>query len=481
MANFCTYHPGKRAWCYCDKCGSYYCADCARRTRVFYGKPKDFFFCPKCNIEAEMLSVASLIDPFWKRLNKFFTYPLQLRPLAFILILPLFAVILQRVPLINLVIFAIQMKYCYDVLRSTANGGLSAPKVSCAIEFSDIAMVLKQFLLIIIPSCIIVMIFIWFGSFIGILSIVLVLLLVPSMIIVLVSSESLIAALNPVYCITLATRIGASYLLLCLFLLLLFFAPGFILKLAAGVMPKSLLAYVSYAAVLYYTVISYNLMGYVILQHHEEIGYKVDADEFIEQKEAFKGEESPAPKESESAEAIISRSETLIRAGRTDDALFVMESWMRKNGSDKTVSERFYNLLKVTKKTPELLAHAKTHLDLLTAENERDSALNVYTECLACDPEFEPGPEVLFKIGQWQIDTGDTRTGAETLVRFVKTHKGHQLVPNACFILARGLHEKMHDSARAEKLLKNVIQRYPHHDLTVHAQKYLAEMGKQKV
>ena len=481
MADFCTYHPERRAWCYCSKCGAYYCSDCARRTRTVYGKAKDFFFCPKCNIEAEMLSAGSLIDPFWKRLPKFFAYPLQLRPLGFILILPLFAILLSRIPFVNLFIFVIQMKYCYDILRYTANGGLSAPQISYDIELNDILMVFKQFLLIVIPGIAVGMIFAWFGMLFGILSIALVMLLVPSMIIVLTSSESLIAALNPVYCIMLATRIGAGYFLLCFFLLLLFFAPSYILHYAAGFMPKQLLAYISYASGLYYTVISYNLMGYVILQHHEEIGYKVDADELIEQKEAFKGEGAQAPKTGESAEAIIGRAESLIRAGRTDDALFVMETWMREKGPDKAVSDRMYNLLKVTRKTPEMLSHAGTHLDLLAEANERESAYKVYKECLACDPTFQPSPATLFKIGQWQLDGGDTRSGAEILVRFLKTHKQHPLVPNACFVLARGFREKMHDSMRAEKLLKTIIQKYPDHDLTAHARRYLAEMGKQKV
>ncbi len=107
------------------------------------------------------------------------------------------------------------------------------------------------------------------------------------MIIVLASSRSLFAALNPVVCTRIATRIGASYLLMCIFLLLLLFAPGFILKLTSDAMPEKLLLFLSYAASLYYAIISYNLMGYVILQYHEEIGYEVDADQFTEQGEAF--------------------------------------------------------------------------------------------------------------------------------------------------------------------------------------------------
>ncbi len=481
MADFCTYHPGKRAWCYCDKCGSYYCPDCAKRTSTVYGTAKDFFFCPKCNIPAEMLSVGSFVDPFWKRLPKFFAYPFQLRPLGFILILPLIAVLLKGIPLVRFFLFVIQMKYCFDVLRNTANGGLKAPEVSCSIELDDIAMVFKQISVVVVPLIVVRVISNAFGAGLCILCTGLLLLLVPAMIIVLANSHSLLSALNPIHSIKLATRIGASYLLMCLFLLLLLFAPGFLLKFAGGNMPERLLLFVTYAATLYYTVISYNLMGYVMLQRHEEIGYEVHADEFTEQGEAFKDEDSPTSKERESVETVIDRTETLIRAGRTDDAQWVMENWLRTKGPDKTVSERYYNLLKVTRKTPEMLSHAKAYLNILVEADKKDAACTVYKECISCDPGFAPSPEALFKVGQWQMDAGDPKSGAEALVRFLKTNKEHRLAPNACFVLARGFNEKMNNSARAEKLLKAIIQNLPYHDLAIHAQRYLDEMSKKKV
>ncbi len=69
----------------------------------------------------------------------------------------------------------------------------------------------------------------------------------------------------------------------------------------------------------------------------------------------------------------------------------------------------------------------------------------------------------------------------DPLVRFLKTNKEHRLAPNACFVLARGFNEKMNNSARAEKLLKAIIQNLPYHDLAIHAQRYLDEMSKKKV
>jgi hypothetical protein len=481
VADFCTYHPSKRACCYCEKCGSYYCSDCAKRTRETYGKARAFFFCLKCNIPAEMLTVGSFIDPFWKRLPKFFAYPFQLRPLGFILILPLIAVILIDIPLVTFFLSVIQLKYCFDILNNTANGCLKAPEVSYSFELDDIGMVFKQYAIIVVSGIVTGVIFKELGVVPGTLCAGLLVLLMPAMIIGLAISKNLSAALNPISSITLATRIGGSYLLMCLFLLLLLFAPGYVLSYVGQAMAERLRLFVSNAATLYYMVISYNLMGYVILQYHEAIGYEVGIDDFVEQGEAFKDEDSPPPKERETAESIISRAETLIKAGRTDDALWVMDNWLRTKGPDKALSERYYNLLKITRKGPEMLSYAQKHLDLLAAAGEKDATCAVYKECISSDPEFTPNPEVLFKVGQWQIDTGDPRSGAETLVRFLKANKEHGLVPNAYFSLARCFHEKLNNSIRAEQILKSIIQKFPHHDLAVHAQRYHGEMTKVKV
>jgi tetratricopeptide (TPR) repeat protein len=476
VAEFCVYHPGKKAWCYCGKCGSYYCADCSRRVRSVYGKEKVFFFCPKCNIPAEMLSAGSFVDPFWKRLPRFFAYPFQLRPLGFILILPLIAVILHGIPLLPFFLSVIQLKYCFDVLNSTANGCLKAPEVSYSFDVEDIRMVFKLGSLITIYGAIMGLIFFEFGKGAGVLCLCFLLLLMPAMIIALATSKSLLTALNPFSYVTFATRIGVDYLLMCLFLLFLLVAPGTLLHYARGVLPLKALLFVSYASTLYYTIISYNLMGYVILQYHEQIGYEVDLGQFIEQGEAFKDANQPAPSQVESAETVISRSETLVRAGQIDDALWVMENWMRTKGVEKALSERYYNLLKITRRTDEMLSYSPKHLDLLAAADEKDAACAVYRECLSCDPEFAPAPQTLLKIGKWLIDAEDPQTGSKALLKFLKANMGHPLAPNACFFLAKALHEKLNNSAQAERLLKTVIEKYPHHDLAVHAERYLGAM-----
>ena len=64
------------------------------------------------------------------------------------------------------------------------------------------------------------------------------------------------------------------------------------------------------------------------------------------------------------------------------------------------------------------------------------------------------------------------------LARFVKTAPEHPLAPKAYFLFGKNLHEKFHDAVRAEKVLQDLIRKYPNHDIAHHAAEYISQMKK---
>ena len=103
---------------------------------------------------------------------------------------------------------------------------------------------------------------------------------VPSMIILLVTTGSLFHAINPVVFVGLAFRIGWAYFLMNFFLILLGSAPAYLAQYVIRFLPPDLHLMLFGFAKSFYTIVSYHLMGYVILQYHEKIGYKVDYEDF---------------------------------------------------------------------------------------------------------------------------------------------------------------------------------------------------------
>jgi hypothetical protein len=481
--NSCSYHPTRAAHYHCPKCDAHFCPDCiSKRSKAEYGISKDLLFCPKCNVPVKMLNVGSFIAPFWTRLPKFFAYPLQFKPLLLILVLSAAGVLLSWVPLIQLILWGVLIKYSYAVLRSTVNGSLRPPDLSYEVLGEDFGQAFKQIALFLVVGVAVAVAFAQLGPALGFLCLFFALLLVPAMIIVLAVSSSLINALNPVTFVTIAFRIGWGYLLMYLFLALLLAAPAILADSVASFMSPVLRKFLFLAANQYYTIITYNLMGYVMLQYHSEIGYEVSAEDFVDQSPVLQREFASADEtRQDPTEAILNQVNILIKDGRADDAAILMRDRLRGRSGDRVLCERYYNLLKITQRVPEMLTHGVDYLDLITAENDRSTGCEVYKECLALDPQFTPNPDALFKIGAWCMEDGDLKNGLNALVRFIKVNPHHALVPKAQFLFGKNVYEKLHNFDRAEKALKALVQKYPDHDITAHARKYLELMKRTKL
>jgi len=137
------------------------------------------------------------------------------------------------------------------------------------------------------------------------------------MIIVLVATGSLIHAINPVVFITIAWRIGWGYLLMYLFLTILGGAPVALGRYVIAYLPANSHLFLFTLAKCFYTIISYHLMGYVILQYHEEIGYEVDLDEEDSILQENKSKQR-------AGNEILNKVDILIKEGKIDDAIFLI-------------------------------------------------------------------------------------------------------------------------------------------------------------
>jgi hypothetical protein len=476
MANTCTYHPTQPAPYQCSKCETYYCSGCvSKRSGSYRGHAKTYYFCPKCNIPVEMLAVGTFIKPFWNRLPSFFAYPLQLWPLVLIFAVAAIETVTGGRGIISLALEVISIKYALTVLKRTVNGNLEAPELSYQVLAEDIGPALKQMALFFLVGLAVVLVLLEFGWVAGTIAMLLALLLLPVMIIILATSESLLNALNPAHSMMIVWRIGRGYLLMYLFLTLLFFAPIAFIVLFSGHLPRPVENFLTTAAFQYYTLVSYSLMGYMILQYHQEIGYEVEAEDYREQGQVLESG-GGSRQEQSSTDAFLSQVAVLVKEGRLDDAVFLMQDRVRGKKPDLPLAERYYNLLKITQRTAELQAHAIVYLDLLADENDRTTACEIYRECVARDPQFRPNPDALFKIGMW-ILSSDAKTGVMTLYGFVKAHPAHALAPKAVFTLGKALYEQFNDSTNAQKMFNGLLSRYPDHDLAPHAKEYLARIN----
>ena len=477
MKKFCNGHPTRKAHWHCPKCDALLCSECvSAREYDNYGTKETNHFCPKCNLPVEWVGLENLIDPFWQRMPRIFAYPLSLQPLIFISVLAFATLFLSGsgllISILRGAIWLMILKYSFESLKATAGGNLKPPPVNVQTITEDIFQVFKQF-------AIYFLLFIGFayvsakaGLIVGIAFAVVSLFFVPSMIILLVTTGSFFHAINPVMFLGLTFRIGWAYLLMYFFLFLLGSAPAYLGHYVIRFLPPETHPMLFGFAQSFYTIISYHLMGYVILQYHEKIGYRVDYEDFSDP--TIKDYE---PEKTDPDAVILTKVEPLIKEGKLDEAIGIIKTMIAQQPiSGINLSERYYNLLKMKKRTAELLEHAVAHLDLLTSKNQKSKALAVFTECRTTDSSFMPTAPALFKLAGWFNETGKTKAAVAVYNTLAKNYPDDSLVPKAYFRIAQIFHDRLMNKDQAKKALGLLLKRYPDHEIVPQAENFLARL-----
>jgi len=484
---FCKYHPTKPALWYCERCNAYYCPECITERSIDggYNKKGVMYVCPNCSSLPEKLAAQNIVEPFWNRLPKFFTYPLNPSTIIFMLVLSglmtLFSVPGLLSGLLLLMLLGALLKYCLAALKRTASGNMSPPPIDENTIQDDFFITIKFLILVILyglavlPVLLLSMRFsLTMGIAVSMLffnaCIIGILFIFPASVIILTVNESFLDAINPMITVRMAFRIGRSYTLMFFFIVILYVAPGIVGYLIHPYLPSLLFYFIYSMAICYYFIVMCHLMGYVILQHHDDIGYdvQVETKSFSRnRKDAHAGEQ---------IHGLLSRVNVLIKEGKHSEAISLIEIEAGDNITDLPLAERFYNLLKIEQKVSGMLWHAKRYLDLLIKAGRVDSARAVYLECVAADPSFSPSAPVLFKVASSMNETGNFHAALEAYNRFIKNAPGDPMVPKAYLLAAAVFDEKMLSPEKAVKTLKRLIHTFPESEITPYAQKYLRQI-----
>lgn len=477
MKKFCNDHPTRKAHWHCSKCDALLCPECVTaRQSENYGAKETYHFCPKCNLPVDWVGLQNLIDPFWNRMPRIFAYPLSLQPLIFVTVVAIATQFLNGSGMLWSILrgamWLMILKYSFESLKATAGGNLKPPPVSIQTLTEDIVSVFKQFAIYLLLGLGFVYISAKAGLFIGVACTIPALLFVPSMIILVVTTGSFFRAINPVFFAGLTFRIGWAYLLMYFFLFLLGSAPAYLGHYALKFLPAEAHPMVYAFAKSFYTIISYHLMGYVILQYHERIGYRVDYEDFSDP-----SSEKFEPRESDPDAVILSKVEPLIKAGQLDEAIELIRSMIVQQPiRGINLSERFYNLLKMRKRTEEMLEQGVAHLDLLTSEGQKNKAIAVFTECRTTDSSFMPTASALFKLAGWMNETGKTKAAVAMYNALVKSYPDHPLAPKSYFRIAQIFHDRLMNKDQAKKALDLLLKKFPQSEIIPQAENFLARM-----
>lgn len=480
----CKYHTQTPARWRCDSCQINFCPSCVKLTG---NRPPD---CPVCKRELTSLGAANMIKPFWSRLRQFFLYPLHAGPLIVILGLTLVSFLIAHVPgwylkvdfvlwrmhrydLYAMPFYFIFLKYAQSVLEDTARGHLKPLPLSSEKLTENGLIVVKLFSILTVFKLIEFSALDLFGQLGLQLAEIILVFATPAAIMLLAMEDKLLSALNPAMVGSLIMRIGPTYLLLFALLYVMEMTKAFLFGMLIGELGKlgefnPPVAIASYTFIrMYFSLVTFGMMGYLLYQHHEQLGFDIDVE--VEELPEKSGK-AREPETSPEMRAV----EILIQEGKTEDAVRQLEGIIRNSPTEIEARER---LLKLARLIGNMALHreqGQSYISYLLSEGKLTQAVKVYQACNEYDKSFRPAkPGERLELGKFLRQNGQPRLAMALLNNLHKDFPSYENVPEAYLMVAQMLCEQFNEDARARQVLQFIQQNYPSHPMLGAVQDYL--------
>lgn len=399
---------------------------------------------PSVSSKSAAIAAPARIPPFGERLRAIAWYPFQGSALAMIVGIALLVGILGWMPITGRILTWIcwlaALKFSFEILRATANGHLTPPDGFLRVEN---ILVLKYLVLVYgtwgflnlvyfhVSAQLATWVYYIFWYLTG-----------AAAIMVLVMTGSLRAAFRPDRWLQLIHRIGwMSYLLVLGLLVVFHLNTRYAVSMLWAWLPSFIAWPLVMAVSLWLLFAMCHLMGYLIYQHHEALGFTPEAHE--------NRLERPADRDQQ----LLDQAAALLNEGRPDDALQWLRGEMQQRAVSFGVHEFYRRLLTQAGDREALLAHGRVFLHLLLQEkSEYKRAMALVKQCLILDPNFTT-PEV------------------EDGVRLARQARGEGQIELALALLRAALKAKpKHRDAPAWAAdAAEMLLRKPGHDATVRA------------
>jgi tetratricopeptide (TPR) repeat protein len=412
------------------------------------------------------------IVPFWNRLGEIARYPAHPKALTTIVALSACELVARYLPLgfafsfaLELVVWVALYKYAFQCLRDTANGQLEPPEVVIDVG-DDVGR--KQILLQVVFILAAVALFLLGGARLELAGLVVLGFFYPAATMTLAMDENLPNALNPGQWLAIVLRFGRPYLAAAALCFVVFlsqvYAQAFIALILPGFLAKLAAIFVSDYAI----VATFHLMGYLVYQYHDEVGYEPAAHSEPMRRIAASPDQ-----------ALLDAASAHVQDGKPEIAAELLGEEIKSRGGSDAMHAQYRKVLATLGRRDEQLRHGREWITALLAQDNERRAVDVARECLDLDPAFQPSsPDDVSRIARKAVDLGMTEAALKLLSAYLKVNPNHRDVPANALLAAKMLAERMGKDELARKLLDQVAQRFPGHALRGEIAAYRAFLEK---
>lgn len=406
-------------------------------------------------MSAQSPAVPVAIVPFWDRLPSVMLYPAHASAMATIVLLALgrLVFLLPFVGIfIALALVAAMYRYGFECLRSTADGYLQPPDVGSS-SGSRIGWKFIGLILILIIVAAIVMAKLGPGP--GLILLLFFGIALPGAIMTLAMEESLVAALNPLKWVAIMTGVGWPYLAVVGLCLVISLSEAYATQAVHGLLPLPVALVVIGIISNYALVMTFHLMGYLLYQYHEELGFVPEAAQLVR----------PAARADPTQESLGEVS-ALVRDGKLEEATERTRALLRGHGASPAVHAQYRKLLRAADNKAGLLEHGRDSIGNLIDREDDRAAVELLCECQAIDPEFAPATALqVTKLAHMASRQNQPQAALLLVKDFHERFPNSQYVAANYLLAAELLHEHVGKDEEACALLVYLKQTVPNDPL----------------
>lgn len=406
------------------------------------------------------------IIPFWRRMPRFFLYPLHLTPVVGITLGALAMLLIGIVPfgaiVVPLAIAVAFFRYAYRVLDRTAHGILSPEQPAEQFASEGAHRIYKQLAVFIVFGTVVGVVGLLLGELAEKAAELLLSLALPATVMVLAVTNSLRRAVNPVVLWQLIRTIGWPYLLLNFCTTALWVAASVVAVGASEVVPTAMVPTLFAWVLMFFMLVMFNMMGYVLYQYHDRLGLEQEGV-------AAKGV----------AESPVDRIAGLVEENRIADAIDIAYEAQRRNPDDLDARERYHRLLELGGSQAQLLSHARGYIKVLLQKNRAARAVELFNSARKTEPSFrlEAATDQIELAGAADR-LGDHKSAMQALLQFDRHYANSRAIPAAWLLQGQILSNRLKQDRPAFQLLKLLVSKYPNAPEAVEARRQLGMLER---
>jgi len=442
--DYCKYHPLSPATYYCHNCAIGNC-NCCINDDINRGEPRCFL----CESELESLGGGNTVEPFWRRLQEAFKYPLNGNAIAIIVGVSLGSAMLTVMGfsiitlVLSLSLTGVILKYSFVCMEHTAQGDMTAPDVTEA-YVGGMGLLLQLFAMLVITGGALGLVGNYLGVAIAGILALLFFVSIPAILIRFTQTSNLIEALNPLANIQLMAAIGFPYGVLLAFLMIMMGSVG-VVNQVIGADFSFISNLLSSLVGNYYFIVSFHIMGYMVFQYQDRLGFSASID----------GEEQGRSE----VDRLTSCIDVNLKEGDYSKVAELYSMSFKLFPSNMDFYDRYFGFIQKTENRAKLVAFADTYLNALSKNRRYERLAPTYKQITLMIPEYMPAtPGLRVELARANKNSGDPKTAVKLLNKLAKQHPEYPGLAKAYTLLAESLDDIPNMQAQSEKCRKLVSQ-----------------------